>query len=139
MLVQCRHITGVIVYDESDYEYNCIASDVVPAADRNPPKDRDPLEASGLSEDRHLREDRDPLEDSGPSEDKILTEDRDPLEASGPSEDRHFTKDRDPLEACSPFEDRHLTEDRNPPEASGFSGSEIFQRLEKVLLKTEIL
>lgn len=70
MLVQCRHITGVIVYDESDDEYNCIASDVVPAADRDPPEDRDPFEASGLSEDRHLRYDRDPLEASGPSEDK---------------------------------------------------------------------
>lgn len=49
---------------ESDDEYNNMASDVVPAADR------DPREASGPSEDRDLPEAR-----GGPTEDRDSTND----------------------------------------------------------------
>lgn len=55
---------------ESDDEYNNMASDVVPAADRDPPEDRDPREASGPSEDRDLPEAR-----GGPTEDRDSTND----------------------------------------------------------------
>lgn len=61
---------------ESDDEYNNMASDVVPAADRDLPEDRDPPEASVLSEDRHLTEDRDPQEGSGLSGVRSLPEAR---------------------------------------------------------------
>lgn len=55
---------------ESDDEYNNMASDVVPAADRDPPEDRDPREASGPSEDRDL-----PGARGGPTEDRDSTND----------------------------------------------------------------
>lgn len=86
-----QDITGVTVYDESDDEYNGVASVVGPAADRDLPEDRDPLEASGPSEDRHLTEDRDPPESSGVSRVRNL-----PKARGGPSENRNPTVDSDP-------------------------------------------
>lgn len=84
-ILDCRcnawPIRGFAVY-ESDDEYNTIASDVVPAADR------DPLEASGPSEDKSLAEDNAPSEATDPSEDRDL-----PKARGGPTEERDSTND----------------------------------------------
>lgn len=84
-ILDCRcnawPIRGFAVY-ESDDEYNTIASDVVPAADR------DLLEASGPSEDKSLAEDNAPSEATDPSEDRDL-----PKARWGHTEDRDSTND----------------------------------------------